>query len=286
MARAAHLLLDGEPKILQDELALGFSGMANEAALRTTWSALQTEIVQRSVPAFAQSLLSATRATNVVRSRYAEDELSKALQRGVSQYVLLGAGLDSFAYRRRDLEGVVRVFEVDHPATQQWKRARLHELNVTLPSHLTFVPSDFEHQTLREALAAGGYRAEAPAFFSWLGVTQYLTPDAILRTLREIASLAPETEVVFEYSVPEEQPEGVERQYLAFWKAWAAERGEPWLGFFDPRGLVTQVKRLGFTGVTDVSPAELNARYFANRRDGLRTPQAQRFVKARVGSVH
>jgi methyltransferase (TIGR00027 family) len=115
-----------------------------------------------------------------VRSRYAEDELSKAIERGVAQYVILGAGLDSFAYRRRDLAEVIHVFEVDYPATQAWKQARLRTLGITLPSNLTFIPIDFEKQALADALRAGGYRAEKPAFFSWLGVTEYLTEEACL----------------------------------------------------------------------------------------------------------
>ena len=126
-----------------------------------------------------------------MRQRYTEDELGKALERGVGQYVILGAGLDSFAYRRPDLAGVVRVFEVDHPATQQWKRARLQELNITPPSNLTFVPVDFEQQTLAEGLRAGGHRPELPTFVSWLGVTTYLTEAAVFETLRYVASLAP-----------------------------------------------------------------------------------------------
>jgi methyltransferase (TIGR00027 family) len=199
--------------------------------------------------------------------------------------VLLGAGLDSFAYRQRDLSDDLRVFEIDHPATQQWKRARLGELNVTLPDNLTFVPMDFEKQTLREALRAGGYRMEEPAFFSWLGVTQYLTQDATLGTLQEVALLAPGSEIVFEYSVPEEQLDGAERQYLAWRKERNRKRGEPWIGFFDPIQLVTHVQNLGFTEVTELSPEEINRRYFTGRSDGLRTPQAHHLVKARVGRV-
>ena len=126
---------------------------------------------------------------------------------------------------------------------------------------------------------------EEPAFFSWLGVTQYLTPNATFGTLQEIASLAPGSEIVFEYSVPEEQLEGAEREYLAWCQARGAKREEPWLGFFDLRQLETQVKSLGFTEVTELSPAEINARYCENRSDGLRTPQAHHLVKARVGKV-
>jgi methyltransferase (TIGR00027 family) len=283
MFRAAHLLLDDDPKILQDGLALGLSGFANETAFRAVLEARHEEVAQRFTPEYAQFHFRSLRTTIMARSRYVEDELATALEHGVTQYVLLGAGLDSFAYRRRDLSGVLRVFEVDHPATQQWKRARLRELAVALPDTLTFVPVDFERQTVREALSAGGYRVEEPAFFSWLGVTQYLTAEATLKTLQEIAALAPGSEIVFEYTVPEATLAREERQYVACCKARAAERGEPWVGFFEPTRLVTLVKEVGFTEVTDLSPQELNHRYFPDRADGLRTPQAQHLVKARVG---
>src|SRR5262245_37532758 len=126
MIRAAHLLLDDEPKILRDDLALGLSGVGNETALRGALDRLQAEIAQRSTPEFAHSLFRSLRAFTTWRSRYVEDALETAIQHGVAQYVILGAGLDSFAYRRRDVTEMVRVFEVDHPTTQQWKRARLH----------------------------------------------------------------------------------------------------------------------------------------------------------------
>ena len=126
-----------------------------------------------------------------MRQRYTEDELDKAVERGVAQYVILGAGLDSFAYRRPDLAGVVRVFEVDHPATQQWKRARVQALALPPPNNLTFVPIDFEQQALADELRAGGHRSELPTFVSWLGVTMYLTEEAVFETLRYVASLEP-----------------------------------------------------------------------------------------------
>jgi methyltransferase (TIGR00027 family) len=285
MMRAAHLLMDDDPKILRDELAVGLSGFESEMAFRAALEAWRAEVAQRFTPDFARFELNSLRAIMTVRNRYAEDELKIALQHGVTQYVLLGAGLDSFAYRRRDLSDVLRVFEIDHPATQQWKRARLRELNVTLPDNLTFVPIDFEKQTLREALRAGGYRTEEPAFFSWLGVTQYLTQDATWGTLQEIALLAPGSEIVFEYSVPEEQLDGTERQYLAWRKERNKKRGEPWIGFFDPIQLVMHMQGLGFMEVTELSPEEINSRYFTGRSDGLRTPQAHHLMKARVGRV-
>src|SRR5262249_23934854 len=130
--RAAHLVLDDDPKILQDPLALGLSGVENEAGVLATLKAFQAEIAQQSTPEVAQVLARHSRANLAMRQRYTEDELGKALERGVMQYVMLGAGLDSFAYRRPDLAGSLRIFEVDHPATQQWKQGRLRELNISL----------------------------------------------------------------------------------------------------------------------------------------------------------
>lgn len=240
MMRAAHLLLDADPKILQDELALGLSGVENEAALLTRLKAIETEVARRSTPEVAQAMASYTRAGTVMRQRYTEDELGKAIERGVEQYVILGAGLDSFVYRRPDLASVVRVFEVDHPTTQQWKRARLQELNVTLPSNLTFLPLNFEQQPLAEELQAGGHRPELPTFVSWLGVTQYLTEEAVFNTLQYVVSLAPGSEIVFQYVVPEELLDDEGQRLLAMFQAASAARGEPWLSLFETTALTAR----------------------------------------------
>ena len=272
MVRAAHLLWDEDPKIFQDPLALGLSGMESEAALQAALEAIQAELARRSTPEFAQKFYGYGRAVVAMRQRYTEDELGKAMERGVGQYVILGAGLDSFAYRRPDLAGVLRVFEVDHPATQQWKRARLQALDIALPSNLTFVPLDFEQQTLAEGLRAGGHRPELPTFVSWLGVTMYLTEAAVFETLRYVASLAPGSEIVFEYGLPESRLDEEDRRLLAVAKAYAAARGEPFLSAFEPTTLAARVKALGFAQVWDLGPEEANAHYFAGRTDGLCIP--------------
>jgi methyltransferase (TIGR00027 family) len=285
MMRAAHLLWDDDPKILHDPLALGLSGVAGEAALRATLEAFQAEQARRSTPEFAQALLRDMRALLVMRQRYTEDELGKALEQGVAQYVILGAGLDSFAYRRPDLGGVLRVFEVDHPATQQWKRARLRALHIDLPSHLTLIPLDFEQRTLADGLSAGGHRPERPTFVSWLGVTMYLTEEAVFDTLRYVASWAPGSEIVFHYSLPASWLDDEGRRLSAARQAAAAARGEPWLSLFDPTMLATHVQALGFSQVWDLGPEEANDRYFAGRADGLRAPLTEHLMKARVGHV-
>jgi methyltransferase (TIGR00027 family) len=285
MFRAVHLLLDGEPKVFRDDLAMRLAGFADADALRAAWAEREAGLAQRLGPEGARRLAGRVRANHAVRHRYAEDELARAIRRGVGQYVVLGAGLDSFAYRRPDLAAALRVFEVDHPGTQQAKRARLAEMSVVEPANLAFVPVDFERQSFWAALGAAGFRAGEPAFVAWLGVTQYLTEDATARTLKEVASLAPGSEIVFEYTVPEELLAGEERQYLAAVKAAVAQGGQPWRGFFEPARLGELLAELGFTDVTDLDAGALNARYFAHRRDGLRAPAAAHLVKARVGAA-
>jgi methyltransferase (TIGR00027 family) len=227
LLRAAHLVVDDEPSILKDDFAAVFSGVENEAALRAALERMQANFARRASPALAHSLVRHLRASVTMRSRYTEDELSKALARGIKQYVILGAGLDSFAYRRRDLADVLRVFEVDHPATQQWKRGRLQELGIELPPNLTFIPLNFEQQTVTAALQAGGYRPEEPAFFSWLGVIGYLTEEATFKTLREVVAAAPGSEIVFGYGVQEALLDEESRQMRTLVKAGLPRKGSP-----------------------------------------------------------
>jgi methyltransferase (TIGR00027 family) len=283
MFRAAHLLLDDPPKIFEDTFALRLCGCENEAALRVQLDQVAAEIARSTSPDFAQIALRHLRASVIVRSRYVEDELDRAIKRGVSQYVILGAGLDSFAYRRSDVAKVLRIFEVDHPATQAWKRERLQDLGVASPDNLAFVPVDFEKQSLVERLQKGGYRSDAAAVFSWLGVVVYLTSDAIFGTLRTIASLALGTEIIFEYPLPGELLDVEAQQVLAVVGAAAAARNEPLLTFFEPARLAEEVRRLGFSEVWDFGPKEASSLYFADRTDGLRPRAALHLMGARVG---
>jgi methyltransferase (TIGR00027 family) len=161
----------------------------------------------------------------------------------------------------------------------------LAEIGVAEPANLSFVPVDFERQSFGAALGAASYRASEPAFVGWLGVTQYLTEEATRQTLKEIGSLAPGSEVVFEYTVPEELLAGEERQYLAAVKAAVAQGGQPWRGFFEPARMAALLADLGFTEVADLDAEALNALYFAQRHDGLNAPAAAHLVKARVGAV-
>ncbi len=281
MMRAAHLLWD-DPKIFEDTLALRLSGCESEDALRSNLDRLDAEVARSTNPNFALNSRRSIRATVVMRSRYLEDEVDQAVGRAVSQYVILGAGLDSFGYRRTDLVKVLRVFEVDHPATQAWKRTRLQETGIELPPNLSLVPIDFEKQSFIDGLQRSGYRTDAPGVFSWIGVTMYLTPDAIFSTLRAIASLAAGTEIIFQYLVPKELVDEEAQRILAVIMADTAARGEPHQSFFEPAKLAERVRELGFVDVSDLGPDEVQARYFAGRTDGLRASPLNHYMRARV----
>ena len=267
LLRAVHQLLD-DPVIFADPIAGRLIGPAHAALL------------QGDLRDFERPDLRRLRASIAVRSRFAEETLGEAVRRGVRQYVVLGAGLDSFAYRN-PFTGL-RVFEVDHPDTQQWKRHRLREAGIAIPESLTFVPVDFERQSLVEAFADGGIDTAQPAFVSWLGVTMYLTPDAVLRTLRQLASLAPGTEVVFEYVVDPDTLPAANRSAVAALAGRAAAAGEPWLAFFDPADLRRELTALGFEPVQDFGPEQTFERYCRGRADGLRSGSASHLVSARV----
>jgi methyltransferase (TIGR00027 family) len=220
------------------------------------------------------------RAFMAARSRYAEDELREAVSRGVRQYVILGAGLDTFAYRNPYPD--LRVFEVDHPATQVWKRKRLTQVGIQVPPTMTFAPVDFTRETFDDGLVNAGFDDKAPAFFSWLGVTMYLEPDIVLGTLRSIREMNAQTAVVFDYAVPRETLGLVGRLALDAVSRKVKKAGEPFKGFFAPATLVARLREMGYSHIEDLGSAEIDARYFAGRADKLRSgSRIGRFMSAR-----
>jgi methyltransferase (TIGR00027 family) len=254
LRRAAHQLLD-RPPVFVDPLALRIIEPGAALTLR------------RETGRFASHL----RAFLAVRSRVAEEELARAVGRGVAQYVVLGAGLDTFAYRHPYSDTALRIFEVDHPATQAWKRRRLAAGGISAPPSLTFVPVDFERGDLGEALRAAGLQADRPAFFAWLGVTLYLQLPSVMATLRTIAAAARGGGgVVFDYGVTPSRLGMLQRALFAAMAARVKAVGEPWVTTFDPAVLQDELRRDGFPDVEDLGPEELNARYFSGRADGLR----------------
>lgn len=283
--RAAHLLLDGDLKIFRDDFALRFSGADSEASFRENLEVTLAAVAAKAGSDAAQKSFRVARSSMLARSRYAEDALSQAIARGIRRYVILGAGLDSFAWRRRDLAAAVEVFEIDHPASQKWKQQRLRELGLDQPSNLTFLPVDFERQTLVEGLRDGGYPLGKPAFISWLGVTQYLTKETVLDTLKQVASLAAGTEISFTFIVPQNLWIGDDQRMFPIATGSAAASGEPWISFFEPSELISRLRELGFTEVTHFSPDDSNRVYFAGRSDGLRATSGEHMMRAQAGSI-
>jgi methyltransferase (TIGR00027 family) len=267
--RAAHQLFD-RPIVFEDPIALGIVGA--EAAAR----------IDRAVEDEPSGL--GLRALVVARSRYAEDALARAVVGGTRQYVVLGAGLDTFAYRNPYSTGRLRIFEVDHPATQAWKRAQLEAAGIAVPADLVFAPVDFERDTLAHGLRAAGWDAGTRTFFSWLGVVPYLELDAIRTTLGVVASAAPGSEVVFDYSLGPASLPPAERRAFEALAARVAAAGEPWRTFFEPAALAEELTVLGLAVVEDLPADALNARYFAERKDGLRLRGRGHLMHACVAS--
>jgi len=267
LRRAAHQLLD-DPRVHDDPLAFAILGDAAAAALRADPRRFEDGAAARALRAFL-----------AVRSRLAEDTLAEAVAGGVRQYVVLGAGLDTFAYRNPFPE--LRVFEVDHPATQAWKRQRLVETHIAVPDSVTFSAVDFASEDLPSALRAGGLCDTEPAFFSWLGVTPYLEPATVLATLATLAPFAARGGgVVFDYNVPPARLAPLPRAAFEALAARVAAAGEPFRGFFEPHVLVEAVRAMGFREVHDFAPDELNARFLADRTDGLRVGSAGHILTA------
>jgi methyltransferase (TIGR00027 family) len=258
LRRAAHQLFD-TPKVLEDPLAVRIVG--REAAANIS------ALTDRLSPAARYM-----RAFMAARARYAEDALAHAIRRGVTQFVILGAGLDTFGYRNPFPN--LRVFEVDHPATQEWKRQRLRSENIAIPDSVTYAAVDFNHQTLADGLRAANFQADQPAFFSWLGVTMYLEPQTVLDTLRLIHTMNVENGVVFDYTVPRHLLNTMGKLILGEIMRRVAAAGEPFRGFFAPPELEASLKEIGYTHIEDLNSDAINARYFANRSDNLKVAGA------------
>jgi methyltransferase (TIGR00027 family) len=249
--RAAHQVLDGAA-IFADPLALRILGAEADDLVREA---------QAEADPFRQRL----RWFIAVRSRIADDALAAAVKRGARQLVVLGAGLDTTAYRALPARDI-RTFEVDHPATQTWKRERLVEADIPLPAALTFVPIDFERETLADGLAVAGFDPAQQTFFTWLGVVPYLTDDAIFSTLGFIAGLSGGAHVVFDYvNPPDTMTERGRRAMHEALIARVAAVGEQLRNHFDSKALHVRLRALGFHDIEDLGWPEIAARFLSNR---------------------
>ena len=267
LRRAAHQLID-RPLVFEDPIALQIIGREVASAMQKAPERFEGQVGAPTLRAFL-----------AVRSRIAEDALAAAVAAGVRQYVVLGAGLDTFAYRNPWPE--LHVFEVDTPAMQDWKRLRLHETGIATPASVSFVPVNFEQATLVDDLTRAGLNAEAPTFFSWLGVMPYLTREAVVSTLRLVAPLTRGGGgMAFDYVVPVESLNFFQRARFHVLAKRLADAGEPFQSFFDPAVMRTLLESLGFTMVRDRGPDAINRKYFADRSDDLAVGEMGHVVTA------
>ena len=262
-ARAAHLIVDREPVIFADTAA---EAMLGERAAELTGYHRQHG---------THPVLAGARAQVTCRSRYTEDSLAAAIGRGTAQYVILGAGLDTFAIRS-PLAGQVRVFEIDHPATQEYKQ------QVAGASHAAYVPLRFGIDSLHRELSRAGFDFGAPAFAAWLGVTMYLDAEAIGQTLAVLGGFAPGSELVVDFMLPPGLRDAPGEDYARQVGHAAAERGEPWVSPFSPAQMAGLLTQHGFGPPRDVRQQDMVPAAAWQRDDALRPAELSRIAHARV----
>jgi methyltransferase (TIGR00027 family) len=241
--RATHQLLDPPPRVLDDPTALAVLGPGAEQMIRDSAALAQTPESR------------ALRAHMVLRSRFAEDRLAAAVGRGVTQYVILGAGFDTFAVRQPAWARQLRILEVDHAGTQELKRSHLAAAGLTVPPNAGFATIDFERESLRDGLVRHSISPTERTFFSWLGVTMYLREDAIDAVLRSVAEFPAGSEIVLTFASTSNMPQGVADR--------AAQAGEPWLSYFEPEQMQDKLHAAGFTTVELLLPLVAKSRYFS-----------------------
>jgi len=264
--RAMHVQVDDEPHVLDDEIGLRLVAPADG------W---------RERPDMDPVFTSGFRASIVARARFIEDLVAERAEHGTGQYVLLGAGLDTFAQRRPDLASRLAVFEVDQPGTQAWKRQRLIDLGYGIPQWLRLVPVNFEEGVSWQAEAAkAGFDAARPAVVTSTGVSMYLTREANLATLRDLAALAPGSTVAMTFLLPLDLVDERDRQGWIMSQDGARSSGTPFVSFFTPDEFLDLARTAGFRDVRHVSGRDLGERYFAGRRDGLRMSTGEDFLVA------
>lgn len=267
ICRAAHQLLD-TPRIVEDPISIGLVPEASETAIL---AALENHRARETI--MLRSLIA-------MRTRFAEDQLAHAAARGVRQYVIIGLGLDTFAWRQPDFARTMRIFAADHLASLAWTQVRFWERGLPKPDNLTFVPVDLEERNLGECLAKAGFDPQVASFCSVLGVMQYLDHDAADAVLRFAASLPLGSEIVFSFALPEDasNPDNLTRRPGSV----AAAMGEPWKTRERPRDVIDKLNQLGFREVFHLAPEVAQQRYFAGRSDGLKAPQWDQLVAAIV----
>lgn len=270
MLRAVHQIVDDSPKVLKDSVILQLLGQDVVDHIH--------ENLARAQEPWAIGL----RSHVLIRSRFAEDRLAAAVQRGVSQYVIVGAGFDTFAYRQPAWATGLRIFEVDHPASQAHKLDRLKSSEIMIPPNVNFAPVDLEASSLSDGLLQSGFDPRRPAFFSCLGVMVYLAEETADAIFRLVASMPRTSEIVFTFSQPESDLSPQDAKHRARISASVEAMGEPWRTFYDPEVLVKKLKAMGFSNIPFLTPEDAEENYLKGRTDGLRAPKRGRLASAVV----
>ncbi len=260
--RAAHLIVDGKPAVLNDTVVTRLLGGDMEAQIRAHADELRTPASR------------GLRSHVLLRGRFTEDTLADAVADGAEQYVMLGAGLDTFAYRQPEWARGLTIIEVDHPSSQAAKRAALAAAGIEIPQNVRYADVDFERETLAHGLARCGAHTAKRTFFSWLGVTMYLTREAIEATLRTVLSFPKGSGIVLTFAHKDSEASKLAEG--------SASAGEPWVSYFMPDELEEMLRSLGFSDVTFLSREEAERRYYSDRTDGFSAPPRVSIVTASV----
>lgn len=265
--RALHVYIDPKPHILTDTIG-------EELVAEENW---------RDRPDMAPDFSKNMRASIVGRARFIEDLVEEALEQGINQYVILGAGLDTFAQRRTEFHDRLQIYEIDEPQTQQWKKERLANLSYSVPSHLHFVPVNFEkEESWPEELIASGFNKSKPAIVVSTGVSMYLSLEANIKTFSQVARLAPGTTFATTFMLALDLLDAKERSIMEFVMNRAEESGTPFTSLFSPVEIIELAKKCGFKEAHCVSGEDIYNKYFATRGDGLRAGNAEAFLVVKV----
>jgi methyltransferase (TIGR00027 family) len=277
--RAMHLLYD-QPVVFKDPYALQFTSPAFRRVCRSRFFPwlLRRRLISSMLQPISAQVLS--------RAKYCEEKLEQAVSRGISQYVIIGAGFDSYCLRRPDFSADLRIYEIDHPTTQQMKRKRLMEILESSPSQVEFLAVDLETQTISDALSGSSFSKDEKAFFSWLGTVPYLSEDAVFDVLHHLASFAANgSEIVFDYLIPTHLMTQEERRVLGRAMRMTERWGEPVKSSFEPDTFPSKLSQLGYHVVDNQSPAEQNRKHFVDRSDNLKTHSAAYNIHLAINRV-
>lgn len=270
LLRAVHQVLDEEPKLLVDPIVVGLvdGSSANE--------------IQQLTDTYNLPIMQLTRFSFILRNRIVEDMLKAKFNDTLNQFVILGAGLDTFAYRQPDWAKHFQIIEIDHPNSQKFKKNHLQKANIAVPKNVTFYPIDFELTSLNDGLKDVHFNTNTRSFFSWIGVTQYLTMPAFLNTLRAILSLPEGSGIIFSFILPEHLLEDIDKWASEYFSKILASQGEPWLTRFDPVELQELLYDLGFKKVMYFKPEMVQKQYLHQRADQTTAPIYEQLMYAEV----